>query len=159
MQLPYYIINMNMPDFEVPSSLSHRPPSQQDQNRHRTALDAYNKLSDEDKKTAEKPTAPQTRVATNAEVCHDIIKTSLHMAVPEGKPETLRKLTKLNEAIEEAVKNNGQLFLSVSDYRFIQSKFDKADKWNTAPDVCKTVVEVQDTISRAAFVTTKKEDK
>jgi hypothetical protein len=154
MQLPYYIINMNMPDFEVPATLSNRPPTQQEQARYRTAMDAYGKLSDEDKKTAEKPVAPKTTTVSNAAVCHDIIKTALQMAVSEGNPDTLRRLTKLNELIEHGLNNGGQLILSPVDYKFVQSKFAKADKWNTNPDVCKTVVEVQDTISRAAFVTT-----
>ena len=156
MQLPYYIINMNMPDFKVPDAIAMRPPSQPEQNKYRVAMDAYNKLSDEEKKTIEKPVPPTTVILSGAAVCHDIIKTALQMAVTEGSPDVLRKMQKMYKAIEDGLNKDGQLFLTKDDYRFIQSKFAKADKWNTNPDVCKTVIAVQDAISRAAYVDVKK---
>ena len=156
MKTPYYIINMNLPNFRIPDVLCQRQPSQQDVNRFRTAVEAWKKLSEEDQKTTPKPEAPQPEQVSNAGVCHDIIKTALQMAVPEGSPDTLRRLQKLHQAIEQSLENGGLLMLSVDDYRYVQSKYAKADKWNTNPDVCKTVVAIQDAISRATFVGEKK---
>jgi hypothetical protein len=155
MKTPYYIINMNLPNFTVPATLNQKGPSQQEVNQFRVAVDAWKKLSEDEQKTTPKPVAPETRFITNAEVCCDIMTAALQMAVPEGSPDTLRKLTKFHDAMTEAL-NDGQLMLSVDHYRFLQSKFAKADKWNTNPDVCKTVIAVQDAISRACFVGEKK---
>lgn len=155
MNTPYYIINMNLPNFRVPATLNQKGPSQQEVNQFRTAVEAWKKLSEDEQKTTPKPVAPETRIITNAEVCCNIMTAALQMAVPEGNPDTLRKLTKFHDALTEALKD-GQLMLSVDHYRFLQSKFAKADKWNTNPDVCKKVIAVQDAISRAAFVGEKK---
>lgn len=154
MQLPYYIVNMNLPGFTVPETISMRPPSQQEQNRYRTSMEAWKKDNEgkPDAEKTEKPNPPTTVMLTASAVCHYIIKTALQMSVPEGRPDTLRRLQKIYKAIEDGMDNGGQLFLSKDDYKFVQSKYAKADKWNTNPDVCKIVIAVQDAISRAAYV-------
>jgi hypothetical protein len=154
MNTPYYIIDMNINGFTVPASISTRQPTQAQVNKFRKELEDFKAIKDAPEEN--RPVAPQTVTVPNAMVCHDIMKTAIQMAVPEGNPDTLRKLQRFNSAIEEALtKKNGQLMLSQDDYRWLQSKFAKADKWNTNQDVCDTVIEVQNTISRAAYVTTK----
>jgi len=148
----YYLIDMNLPGFDVPKTLAHRQPSQGEQENYRTELNKWRAVKDAPEET--KPVAPQTVIVSSAMVCHDIMKTALQMAVPEGSPDVLRKLQKIHKAIEDGLVAKGQLKLSEDDHRFLQSKYAKADKWNTNPDVCKTVIRIQDAISRAAMVTT-----
>jgi hypothetical protein len=160
----YYLIDMNLPGFTVPNTLAHRPPTQETQENYRKALNVWRDVKASAEKNNDqsvlatiediKPSAPQTVIITNAAVCHDIMKTALTMATPEGNPDTLRRLQKIHKAIEDGLENKGQLKLSTDEHRFLQSKYAKADKWNTAPDVCKTVIAVQDAITRAAMVTT-----
>jgi hypothetical protein len=167
MNTPYFIIDMNLPGFKVPTSLAHRAPNQEAQEKYRAELNKWRAGKDAAEKAGTdaeglkliedaKPVAPTTVIIPNANVCHDIMKTALTMAVPEGNPDTLRRLQKVHKAIEDGLENGGQLKLTQDDHRFLQSKYAKADKWNTAPDVCKTVIAVQDAITRAAFVTVEK---
>jgi len=154
----HYLIDMNLPDFKVPTVLSHRQPKQEEQEKYRALLNEWRSktatMDEKQKEEAEltKPVPPQTVIIPNAAVCHDILKTALTMAVPEGNPDTLRRLQKIHKAIEEGLSNKGQLILSQEDHRFLQSKYAKADKWNTQSDVCNTVIAVQDAISRAVAV-------
>jgi len=160
----YYLIDMNIPGFTVPSSISVRRPSQEDQDAYRKALNVWRGVKDAAAKNKDesvlatiedtKPLAPETTTATTAQVTAALMKTSLQMAVPEGNPDVLRRLQKIHKAIDEGVESKGQLKLSDVDYKFLQSKYAKADKWNTQDDVCKTVIAVQDAISRAAMVDT-----
>jgi len=133
--------------------LAHRQPKQEEQEKYRKELNAWRAIKDAPEEN--KPVPPQTVIVSAAAVTHDILKAALTMAVPEGNPDTLRRLQKVHKAIEDGLENNGQLNLSQEDHRFLQSKYAKADKWNTNPDVCKTVIAIQDAISRAAMVTTK----
>lgn len=149
----YFIIDMNLPGFDVPTTLAHRQPSANDMENYNKELNKWRAVKDAPEET--KPERPKTVIASSAMVTHDILKTALQMAFPEGNPEQLRRLQKIHKAIEEGLDNNGQLNLSQEDHRFLQSKYAKADKWNTNPDVCKTVIAIQDAISRAAMVTTK----
>lgn len=148
----YYLIDMNLPDFQVPKTLAQRPPKPEELEKYKAQLNEWraNKGSEETK-----PVAPQTVVIPNAAVCHDILKTALQMAVPEGNPDTLRRLQKIHKAIEVGLENKGQLKLSQDDHRFLQSKYAKADKWNTQSDVCNTVIAVQNAITRAVAVVEK----
>lgn len=148
----YYLIDMNLPGFNVPQKISVRPPSQAEQEKYRKDLNAWRSVKDAPEET--KPVAPETTIVPNAAVTHDILKTALKMAVPEGSPEVLRRLQKIHRLIEDGLQNGGQMKLSKEDHRFLQSKYAKADKWNTDSDVCDIVIEVQNAISRAAWVTT-----
>ena len=149
---PHYLIDMNLPDFKVPETLSIKQPPQSVLDDYRVQLNKWKSIENNPEP---KPEAPQPIKITNAQVTHDILKTALNMAVPSGTPDVLRKLQKINKLIEDGLANKGQLVLSQNDHKFLQSKYAKADKWNTIPDVCNTVIEIQDAITRAVFVTTK----
>ena len=148
-ETPHYLINMNLPDFKVPATLSVKQPPQSVLDDYRMLLNKWKSIKDN---TEEKPEAPQTINVTNAQVTHDILKTALNMAVPTGTPDVLRRLQKINKLIEDGLENKGQLVLSQNDHKFLQSKYAKADKWNTIPDVVNTVIAIQDAITRAVFV-------
>lgn len=153
---PHFIIDMNLPGFKAPATIATRQPSQEERNKYQVALNEWKKI--EGAPEENKPEPPQTVIMENMFVTHDIMKTALQMAVKEGTPDALRRLNKIHKAIEDGLAKNGQLVLSKEDHRFLQSKYAKADKWNTNADVCKVVIAVQDAITSAVYVSKENEE-
>jgi len=82
----------------------------------------------------------------------NIVLQAINQAHPTGNMASLRRTKSLSEKLAESVKGDGLITLGEEDYKYIQSAFNKADKWNNSLEIANSVILIMDTITNAEVI-------
>jgi len=81
-----------------------------------------------------------------------IVMQSISQAHPTGSTASLRRTKSLGDKINECTLTGGFLDLNESDYKYIQSALNRADKWNNSFEIATSVLLVVDAVTNAEVV-------
>lgn len=82
----------------------------------------------------------------------NIVMQSISQAHPTGSTASLRRTKAIGDKINECTATGGFLDLNESDYKYIQSALNRADKWNNSYEIATSVLLVVDNVTNAEVV-------